>query len=38
MFDDDQKVAEEMTEAWFGRVSRFKKALWNFFKLFAPLL
>lgn len=38
MFDDDQKVSDEMNAAWFGRISRAKKALWNFFKLFAPLL
>jgi len=38
MFDEDQKASDEMNAAWFGRISRIKKALWNFFKLFAPLL
>jgi cardiolipin synthase len=38
MYDDDERASRAITTEWFSRVSVLRKAIWNFFRLFAPLM
>lgn len=38
LFYADQKISEPFTAEWFANISIFRKAAWNFFRLFAPLM
>lgn len=38
LFEEDLAASREVTQEYFEKASVFRKALWNFFKLFAPLM
>lgn len=38
VFLDDLRKSRETTTEWFARVSPARKAIWNFFRLFSPLM